>query len=561
VNNLRRVIEQPAGLPEVQLTFEGDLVNQLLSEVQGQIGALPLLQFTLDQLFQRRHGRQLTLSAYHEMGGVKGALSKHAEDTYAALPSEQHRKLARALFLRLIDPGMTEQDTTRRRAIRSEFILDDSTQTRLLRETLDTFIAARLLTTNEIAGTTTIEVSHEALIREWPRLADWLREAREDIRLQQIISEDAAEWEQHNKPGDRLYRGSQLKEAQAWARRNSPSGNEVALLRAGAAHRMRYRAIVTAILLLLVLLIGLIIRPSVLLAIAEIRFTIAPTIVTSLNDDNGPGSLRQAIAVATPGSTITFGTSLRGNILLTNSLDITKSLTIHGPGAQVLSIRGGNNIYRMNVHAGASVTISGLTFQNSTDSGIFNEGSLTLINSMVSHNRSIAGTGGGIHNHRGALRLINCIVSHNTASGLFSSGGGIFNDEGSLMLFNSVITNNKSSGDYPGADGGGIYNGGTLTLTNSTVSGNMSSSKSDSDRGGGIANFGTLTLTNSTVSGNTVTGQYSSDGGGIANGPNTRVTLTNSTISGNTSFSKGGGISNFGSQVDIEFSTIYGYCC
>jgi len=62
-----------------------------------------------------------------------------------------------------------------------------------MRETIDSFIAVRLLTTNEVAGTTTIEVSHEALIREWPRLADWLHEARDDIRLQQTISKDAAD--------------------------------------------------------------------------------------------------------------------------------------------------------------------------------------------------------------------------------------------------------------------------------------------------------------------------------------------------------------------------------
>src|SRR5207245_2208863 len=158
------------------MTFEGDLVGDLLFEMQGQVGALPLLQFTLDQLFQRRSGSQLTLSAYREMGGVKGALSRQAEETYTTLPSEEHRTLARALFLRLIDPGASEQDTTRRRAALTEFSLADETTTRLLRETADAFIAARLLTTNEVAGTTTLEVSHEAVIRAWPRLAQWVRE-------------------------------------------------------------------------------------------------------------------------------------------------------------------------------------------------------------------------------------------------------------------------------------------------------------------------------------------------------------------------------------------------
>ena len=72
-------------------------------------------------------------------------------------------------------------------------MLTDVTSTRLLRETAEAFIKARLLTTNEIAGTTSIEVSHEAVIREWKRLAGWIRETREDIYLLQVIREDAAE--------------------------------------------------------------------------------------------------------------------------------------------------------------------------------------------------------------------------------------------------------------------------------------------------------------------------------------------------------------------------------
>jgi hypothetical protein len=76
-------VEQPAALPDVQVTFEGDLANRLLFEMQ--VGGLPLLQFTLDQLFQKRNGRQLTLSAYRELGGVKGALTSKAEETYAAI--------------------------------------------------------------------------------------------------------------------------------------------------------------------------------------------------------------------------------------------------------------------------------------------------------------------------------------------------------------------------------------------------------------------------------------------------------------------------------------------
>src|SRR6266487_3996226 len=111
-DDLRKVIEGPANLSDVKLTFERGLVDELLLEMQGQSGALPLLEFTLDQLVQRRNGRQLTLQAYREMGGVKEALSQHAEETFKALPSDEHRQMAQDIFLRLIEPGGTEQDTT-----------------------------------------------------------------------------------------------------------------------------------------------------------------------------------------------------------------------------------------------------------------------------------------------------------------------------------------------------------------------------------------------------------------------------------------------------------------
>ncbi len=496
IHDLREVIEKPAALPDVQLTFEGDLVGDLLFEVQGQVGALPLLQFTLDQLFQRRSVRQLTLSAYRDLGGVKGALTKQAEDTYTALPSEEHRKLARALFVRLIDPGASEQDTTRRRAALSEFSLAETSQTRLLQEVADAFIMARLLTTNEIAGTTTIEVSHEALIREWPRLAGWLREARDDIPLQQTISEDAAEWERRNKPGDRLYRGSQLKEAQAWARRNTPSGNEVAFLRAGTSQRMFSIARMTVIVLLLLSTIGV-----AGLLTDRLLYLSNPTYVTSLND-NGPGSLHYAIDEAPAGSTITFDTSLHGTILLTSGdLNIARNLTIRGPGAGILSISSGESGYIVHAIYRVTVTISGLTFKDSKTSTGFvnNNGTLTLSNSIVSGNTA---TGGGGINNEGTLTLSNSTVSDNTATKY--AGGGIFNN-GTLTLSNSTVSDNTAT-KYAG---GGIFNNGTLTLSNSTVSDNTAFST-----GGGIYNNGgMLTLNNSTVSDNTAT-EYA--GGGIA---------------------------------------------
>jgi hypothetical protein len=203
------------------------------------------------------------------MGGIQGALAQHAEATYRALPSEQHRTLARALFLRLIEAGQTEQDTTRRRASYNELTLPDAEQTRILHETADAFVNARLLVTDQTGDERTIEVSHEALIREWKRLGTWLHDAREDLRLQKSLAVDVAEWQRRGNPDDMLYRGTVLAEAQAWADRNTASRDETRFLHesqrteedrqrreARAARNLRY-AVFGLVSVILVAAIGL----------------------------------------------------------------------------------------------------------------------------------------------------------------------------------------------------------------------------------------------------------------------------------------------------------------
>lgn len=261
LEELRAVIEQPAALPDVLLKFEKGLVDELLFEVRGQAGALPLLQFTLDQLFQKRQGDQLTLHAYQDLGGIKGALERYAEDIYTKLPSEDHRKLTQILFMRLIDPGTTELDTTRRRAALSEFSLIDDKQARLLQETMDAFITARLLMTNEAAGIATVEVSHEALIREWTRCARWVRETRENLPFQQTLSKDVAQWEELGKPNDRLYRDSQLRTMKKRIDRSLLNKQEVLFLHASMIHQRVQWIKMIALLLVPVIVLGLVLTP------------------------------------------------------------------------------------------------------------------------------------------------------------------------------------------------------------------------------------------------------------------------------------------------------------
>jgi hypothetical protein len=428
-----------------------------------------------------------------------------------------------------------------------------------LQEVADAFVKARLLTTSEIAGTTTIEVSHEALIREWPRLAGWLREAREDIRLQQTLSEDVTGWEQRGKPKDRLYRGSQLKDAQGWARRNVPNKKEVTFLQASAAQQ--------TLSLVGLILVALLLASSIGIAGWYVFFQPKPTLVTTLQD-NEVGSLRWCINNAPSGSTIKFAQGVSGTIELTGG-DLVfaggKQLTIAGPGANQLAISGGNLNANIRVSEGAMVTISGLSLKNSetiVDAFLFNQGILTVANSVISGNKTASGTtsfGGGIDNlETGTLTVANSVISNNSSIGDQNGTGGGIDNEGKLTVIHSTFTNNKASGSN--GFGGGIANfsTGTLTVTTSTFTNNKASGSTGKGQGGGIENEGKLTVIHSTFSNNSAGGSNGL-GGGIYNHSTGTLTVANSVISNNLSISDqkggGGGIYNAGT-LTLSSSTV-----
>jgi tetratricopeptide (TPR) repeat protein len=222
--DLYNVVQKPALV--TGLRFEEGLVSEIVLDVRDQIGALPLLQFTLDELYNQREGNQLTRRAYHDMGGVQGALKGHADAIYEALPTDEHRRLARALFLRLTEPGTTQSDALRRRASLSELMLSDTESTSINRDVVDRFVRTRLLTTDRVGKVETVEVSHEALIREWPRLIEWLHDARESMRLHKALRADVTEWLQRGQPDDMLYRGTVLQDSYRWIQNNVASAEE-----------------------------------------------------------------------------------------------------------------------------------------------------------------------------------------------------------------------------------------------------------------------------------------------------------------------------------------------
>ena len=165
----------------------------LVREVTDRPGALPLLQYTLTELFDHRRGDRIDYATYEELGGVSGTLVKRAEGLLASLGDEAH-EVARQVFLRLVTFNEGGEDT-RRRVLRSE--LEDLDVDRLvLRSVLDTFGRHRLLSFDRdpITRSPTVEISHEALLTEWTRLRNWIDGARHDVRVQRRLAEAMREW-------------------------------------------------------------------------------------------------------------------------------------------------------------------------------------------------------------------------------------------------------------------------------------------------------------------------------------------------------------------------------
>ncbi len=221
---LERAIAGPA--ERIGLGFEPGLEARLAADVADQPGALPLLQYTLTELFKRREGTTLTLDGYRALGGVDGALGQRAEELYASLdPGAQ--AAARQLFLRLVALGEGTSDT-RRRVLRSELATIEG-QRSGVEVVLDTFGAQRLLSFDRdpITRSPTVEVAHEALLSEWRRLRDWIDDGRADLRYEKALGAAAAEWQASGRDPSYLLTGGRLRRFESW---NETS--ELALTRA-----------------------------------------------------------------------------------------------------------------------------------------------------------------------------------------------------------------------------------------------------------------------------------------------------------------------------------------
>ncbi|HEX6331540.1 MAG TPA: BTAD domain-containing putative transcriptional regulator, partial [Actinomycetota bacterium] len=215
---LAEAVRGPAD--RVGVEVEPALAAQLIADTARQPGALPLLQYTLTELFEQRTGPVLTLTDYQAMGGLRGALSRRAEDLYSALgPAE--RDVAMQVFLRLVRLGRDTRDSRRR------VPLSELTGTELdpvaLSEVLEGFGRHRLLSfdRDDVTGEAIVEVAHEALLWEWDRLAAWIDRHRAGLRRHEAFVAALEEWEESGRDPDYLLAGGRLAEYEAWVRESN----------------------------------------------------------------------------------------------------------------------------------------------------------------------------------------------------------------------------------------------------------------------------------------------------------------------------------------------------
>jgi WD40 repeat protein/DNA-binding SARP family transcriptional activator len=213
-DELEQAIRGPA--MAVGVEPEPGLVAEMIADVSRQPGALPLVQYALTELFERRDGERMTLSAYRELGGIAGALSSRADRTFEAADDDGRRAI-RQVLLRLVMLGEGRADT-RRRVLRSELDeldLDASATASML----DAFGRHRILTFDRDPSTRepTVEIAHEALLSSWGRLRGWIDEAREDLRQERRLGRSAAEWLASGRDPSFLLRGTRLEQVSTWA--------------------------------------------------------------------------------------------------------------------------------------------------------------------------------------------------------------------------------------------------------------------------------------------------------------------------------------------------------
>jgi DNA-binding SARP family transcriptional activator/energy-coupling factor transporter ATP-binding protein EcfA2 len=208
--DLRAAIEGPAA--QAGLRLEPGLTDLVVRDVRGEPGALPLLSHVMRQTWLRREGATLTVQGYQASGGVRQAVAQSADGLYDRLDGPQ-RALLRDLMLRLV--ALAPDGEPMRARLRRSLLAADSTREALIEQ----LVAARLVSADEQS----VEIAHEALAREWPRLRAWLDEDVEGQLILRHLAVAADTWDGMGRPSSELYRGVRLDRALEWRTGNAPA--------------------------------------------------------------------------------------------------------------------------------------------------------------------------------------------------------------------------------------------------------------------------------------------------------------------------------------------------
>jgi hypothetical protein len=264
--NLRRSMVQPA--QKCGYRFADDsLVEEMLAEVEGERGALPLLAFAAAQLWDRRDRETglLTREAYHDIGGVGGALAQHAEAAIDRAGPE-HVPMVRETFRNLV----TSEGTRAVREWHEILSVFEEPQRDTAEEVLRDLIDARLLTSYEVREeghepVRRVEIIHESLLANWPRLVRWQTQDADAAQLRDQLRHAARTWDEHDRSADLLWTGTAFREYRVWRERYPGGLTDVeeafghAMTRHAERRKRRRRAAVAAsfgVLLAVLAIIG-----------------------------------------------------------------------------------------------------------------------------------------------------------------------------------------------------------------------------------------------------------------------------------------------------------------
>jgi WD40 repeat protein len=340
---LRRAVVQPAMKCGYRFEDE-DLVDEILEEVEGERGALPLLAFSMARLWERRDRDSglLTREAYGDIGGVGGALAQHAETTTDRIGVER-LPMIREIFRNLVTSDGT-------RAIRDwDELLSvfDESRREPAEEVLRELIDARLLTSYELqdeeASNRRVEIIHESLLANWPRLVRWQTQDADAAQLRDQLRQAAKTWDEHDRSDDLLWTGSAFREYAVWRERyaggltDTEEAFTVAMTGHARRRKRRRRIAVAAAFGVLLAVLG-VVGVSRQQAIAEARRAEAAKLL-ALGQAQLDTDPTEALAYAT--ASLELGDTAAARIFAVRSLwagPPLRALELEGPPGQLFAV-------------------------------------------------------------------------------------------------------------------------------------------------------------------------------------------------------------------------------